>query len=255
MPNQLEGRHALITGGGKGIGAAAARALAERGAVLTLTGRDMAALEEVAASLPNARALRLDVRDEAAVKAAFEEAAAVNGPVSILINNSGIAETAPFLKIAAEQVRAIMEVNLIGAMLCAQAALPGMIAAGWGRIVNVASLASVHGPPYLGAYAASKHALLGLTRVLAAETAKLNITANAVCPGYVRTQMVERGIENMMAKTGMSREQALAQLVRHNPQGRLIEPEEVGETIAWLCGPGAASVTGQAIVISGGEVT
>lgn len=255
MPNQLSGRHALITGGGKGIGAAAARALAERGAVLTLTGRDMAALEDVAAGLPNARALRLDVRDEAQVKAAFEQAAAVNGPVSILVNNSGIAETAPFLKITADQMRAIMEVNLIGAMLCAQGALPGMIAAGWGRIVNVASLASVHGPAYLGAYAASKHALLGLTRVLAAETAKQNITVNAVCPGYVRTAMVERGLDNMMAKTGMSRAEALAQLVSHNPQGRLIEPEEVGETIAWLCGVGGASVTGQAIVISGGEVT
>jgi NAD(P)-dependent dehydrogenase (short-subunit alcohol dehydrogenase family) len=255
MSNKLEGQHAFITGGGKGIGAAAARALADQGAVLTLTGRDMAALEDVAASLPNARALRLDVRDEAQIKAAFEQAASVNGPVSILINNSGIAETAPFLKTTADQVRAIMEVNLIGAMLCAQAALPGMIAGGWGRIVNVASLASVHGPAYLGAYAASKHALLGLTRVLAAETAKQSITVNAVCPGYVRTEMVERGLQNMMAKTGMSRDDALAQLVRHNPQGRLIEPEEVGDTIAWLCGRGAASVTGQAIVISGGEVT
>jgi NAD(P)-dependent dehydrogenase (short-subunit alcohol dehydrogenase family) len=255
MTGQLAGRHAFVTGGGKGIGAAAAMALAAHGARLTLTGRDLPAISAMAASLPAAQALALDVTDEAAIGRVHAEAVGRFGPVEILVNNSGIAETAPVLKITPALVRRLMEVNLIGALLCAQAVLPAMIAARAGRIVNIASLASVHGPAYLGAYAASKHALLGLTRSMAAETARQGITVNAVCPGYVRTAMVERGIENIMAKTGKNRAEAEAELVRHNPQGRLIEPEEVGAAVAWLCLLGSASVTGQAILISGGEVT
>ena len=254
MTQTLAGMHAFITGGGKGIGAAAARALAALGARLTLTGRDMAAIEETAASLPAARAMQLDVTDEAGIKRVHAAAVEAHGPVQILVNNSGIAETAPVLKITPAMVRRLMDVNLVGALLCAQAVLPAMVAARQGRIINVASLASVHGPAYLGAYAASKHALLGLTRAMANETAKQGITVNAVCPGYVRTGMVERGIENIMAKTGKSRAEAEAELVKRNPQGRLIEPDEVGATIAWLALPESRSVTGQAIVISGGEV-
>lgn len=254
MAESLAGQHAFITGGGKGIGAAAAKALAALGARLTLTGRDLKAIEETAASLPDARALQLDVTDEAGIQRVHAAAVEAYGPVHILVNNSGIAETAPALKITPAMVRRLMEVNLIGALLCCQAVLPAMIAARQGRIINIASLASVHGPAYLGAYAASKHALLGLTRAMANETARQGITVNAVCPGYVRTGMVERGIETIMAKTGKSRAEAEAELVKHNPQGRLIEPDEVGATVAWLARPEARSVTGQAIVISGGEV-
>jgi len=254
MTQTLAGAHAFITGGGKGIGAAAAWALAALGARITVTGRDVAAIEETAASLPAARASQLDVTDEAGIKRVHAAAVEAFGPVQILVNNSGIAETAPVLKITPAMVRRLMDVNLIGALLCAQAVLPAMVAARQGRIINIASLASVHGPAYLGAYAASKHALLGLTRAMANETAKQGITVNAVCPGYVRTGMVERGLENIMAKTGKSRAEAEAELVKHNPQGRLIEPDEVGATVAWLAQPEARSVTGQAIVISGGEV-
>lgn len=254
MSNHLAGRHVCITGGGKGIGAAAAKVLAANGAKLTLTGRDVSALEATAATLPDAQVIRLDVCDHDTIPKAFELAAQRFGPVSILVNNSGITETAPFLKLTPAMIRNLMDVNLIGAMVCTQAVLPSMIAAGYGRIVNVGSLASVSGSPYLGAYAASKHALLGLTRTLAAETARQGITVNAVCPGYVRTDMVARGLETMMAKTGMSRAEAEAQLANRSPQGRLIEPEEVASTIAWLCLPGAEAVTGQAILISGGRI-
>jgi len=254
MAGQLDGKHAFITGGGKGIGAAAAKALAALGARLTLTGRDMAAIEETARGLPQARAMQLDVTDEAGIKQVHDAAVQAFGPVDILVNNSGIAETAPVLKTTPAMVRRLMEVNLIGTLLCSQAVLPAMTAARQGRIVNIASLASVHAPAYLSAYASSKHAVLGLTRAMASETARLGITVNAICPGYVRTGMVERGVENIMKKTGKSRAEAEAELTKHNPQGRLIEPEEVGATVAWLCLPEARSVTGQAIIISGGEV-
>jgi len=248
----LKGKHAFITGGGHGIGGASAEVLAANGAKLTLTGRNMEKLEAMAAKLPGAEARQLDVTDEDAVKRVFAEAAASLGPIDILINNSGIAETAPFMRTSSDMMRRIMEVNLIGAHVCTQQVLPAMIEAGWGRIVNIASLAGISGQPYIAAYCASKHAMIGLTRTLALEVARKGITVNAVCPAYVETGMVERGVENIQKLTGMSEDDARGELAKKNPQARIIEASEVGATVAWLCLPGSESITGQSIAMAGG---
>ncbi len=252
MAGLLDGKHALITGGGKGIGAAIARRLAKEGAAITLVGRDEAALAETAARLPLAQALPLDVTDEDAVRAAFDRAAAALGPVLILVNNAGIVRTAPLHRLRLADARAMMAVNFEGALLCAQAALPAMFEAGWGRIVTIASLAGLEGAPYVAGYCASKHAVVGMTKALALEVAQKGITANAICPGYVETDMVKRGVANIMEKTGMSEADARAELAKNNPQGRIIAPEEVAAAAAWLCAPGAESVNGIALPINGG---
>ena len=248
----INGKHAFITGGGHGIGGASAEVLAANGAKLTLTGRNMEKLEAMAAKLPGAEARKLDVTEEDAVKRVITEAAASLGAIDILINNSGIAETAPFLRTSADMMRRIMEVNLIGAHICTQQVLPAMIEAGWGRIVNISSLAGLTGQPYISAYCASKHAMVGLTRTLALEVAKKGITVNAVCPAYVETGMVERGVENIQKITGMSEDDARGELAKKSPQARIIEASEVSATVGWLCLPGAESITGQSIAMAGG---
>jgi len=248
----LAGKHALITGGGHGIGGASAEALAAHGVKLTLTGRNMKKLEQMAASLPGAEARQLDVTDEDAVKRVFADAAESLGPVNILVNNSGIADTAPFLRTSSDMMRRLMEVNLIGTHTCTQQVLPAMIDAGWGRVVNISSLAGLTGQPYIAAYCASKHAVIGLTRTLALEMVKKGITVNAVCPAYVETGMVDRGVENIQSITGMSVEEARAELAKKSPQDRIIHPSEVGATVAWLCLPGSESITGQSIAMAGG---
>ena len=248
----INGKHAFITGGGHGIGGASAEVLAANGAKLTLTGRNMEKLEAMAAKLPVAEARKLDVTDEDAVKRVFTKAAASLGDIDILINNSGIAETAPFMRTSADMIRRIMEVNLIGAHICTQQVLPAMIEAGWGRIVNISSLAGLTGQPYISAYSASKHAMIGLTRTLALEVAKKGITVNAVCPAYVETGMVERGVENIQKITGMSEGDARGELAKKSPQARIIKASEVGATVGWLCLPGTESITGQSIAMAGG---
>ncbi len=252
MTKPLDGKHVLITGGGKGIGAAIAQRLAEEGAVLTLAGRDEAALEATAGLLPKAETARLDVTDAAAVARVFAAAARRSGPILILVNNAGMARTGPCHRLPVAEVEAMMAVNFYGAFHGVQAALPGMIEAGWGRVVTVASLAGIDAAPYIAGYAASKHAVVGMTKALALEVAAKGITANAVCPGYVETDMVRTGIANIVTKTGVSEAEARAELTRHNPRGRLIEPQEVAACAAWLCLPGSESVNGQAIAISGG---
>jgi NAD(P)-dependent dehydrogenase (short-subunit alcohol dehydrogenase family) len=194
-----------------------------------------------------------DVTRADEVKAMFEAAAAAWGPPQIVVANAGAAEGRPFLKTSADAFQAALDVNLKGVFNTWQAGLPPMLAAGWGRLLAVASTAGLKGYAYVTGYCAAKHGVIGLTRALALETAKGGVTVNAICPGYTRTPMLERSLETIMAKTGRDREAAEASLLAANPQGRFIEPEEVAATVLWLCGPGAASVTGQAISVSGGE--
>jgi 3-hydroxybutyrate dehydrogenase len=250
----LSGRHAVVTGGGRGIGAAIASALATAGARLTLMGRNLGPLQEKAAALPAAQAIACDVTDEPAVAAAFADATEAFGPVAILINNAGGAASAPLARTSLALFREMLDVNLVSAFLCSRAVLPGMLAESFGRIVNVASVAGLKGAPYIAAYAAAKHGVVGLTRALAMETASKGITVNAVCPSYADTDMVRRTIDNIVEKTGRSHAAAAAALVEHNPQGRLIRPDEVASTVLWLVAPGAEAITGQAIAIAGGEV-
>jgi 3-hydroxybutyrate dehydrogenase len=254
MTPALEGRHAVVTGGGRGIGAAIASALADAGARITLMGRSEAPLREEASALPTAQAICCDVTAEAGVAAAFAEAARAFGPVTILVNNAGAAASAPFLRTSLELFRGMLEVNLVGTFLCSRAALPGMIEAGFGRIVNVASVAGLKGAAYVSAYCAAKHGVVGLTRALALETATKGVTVNAVCPSYTDTDMARAAIANIVEKTGRSAADAAAELVKKNPQGRLIRPEEVAATVLWLCAPGTEAITGQAIAVAGGEV-
>ncbi len=257
MTASLQGRHAVVTGAGRGIGAAIAERLAAEGAVLTLLGRNLDMLQALAARLPaSARALPVacDITSDASVTDAFAAARAASGPVAVLVNNAGQAESAPFHRIDADHWQRMLEVNLTGTFRCIQAALPDLLAAGAGRIVNVASTAGLRGYAYVAAYAAAKHGVVGLTRALALELATKGITVNAVCPGYTDTDIVRDSVARIVAKTGRSVEAAQAEFVRGNPQRRLVAPAEVADTVAWLCGDGAAAVTGQAISVSGGEV-
>ena len=250
----LDGVHAVVTGGATGIGAAIAERLAGAGARVALLARNGERLARAAGALPAAQGISCDVTDEESVERSFGQAEQTFGPVGVLVNNAGVAPTAPVVKTSLDLWRQVLDVNLTGAFLCARRALPGMVDAGWGRIITIASTAGLKAYPYVSAYVASKHGVIGLTRAIALETARKGVTANAVCPGYADTDIVEMSIETIVQKTGRDRAQALDELVKGNPQRRLIDPEEVAATVAWLCTPQARSITGQSLAVAGGEV-
>lgn len=252
----LTGKAALITGGGRGIGAAVARALAEAGAVVAVAARTKAEVEGIASELRAggcaAWAIGCDVADPESVAGMARAAAEALGRVDILVNAAGIAHAAPLAELALADWNRLFAVNATGTFLCTQAFLPGMLERSWGRIVNVASVAGLAGARYIAAYAASKHAVVGFTRSVAAEVAPRGVTANAVCPGYVNTSMTEASLVRIVSRTGRSRDQALQALLDTSPQRRLIEPEEVAHVVLALCDERARGVNGQAIVLDGG---
>lgn len=247
----LEGRHALITGGGTGIGAAAAAELAQAGANLSLLGRRLEPLQETAGKTGGV-VVQCDVSDVERIATAFDEARAANGPIEILIVNAGIADSAPFHKMTRESWDRIISVNLTAAFDCARTAIGDLLASDNGRLVFVASVASLRGVPYAAHYAASKHGLLGLTRSLAAEYAKTNLTVNAVCPGYVDTPMTDNSVARVAQITGRSEDDSRSAISSMNASGRLVDPAAIGHMIAMLCLPLSRDINGAALTIDGG---
>jgi 3-hydroxybutyrate dehydrogenase len=256
-PGALAGKHALVTGGARGIGAAIARQLLAQGARVSLVGRDGAALAAMVAQLQacgDVDGFTADVAQGDSVTRAFDQARGRFGGIDILVNNAGQAASAPFLKTDEAIWQQMLAVNLTGTFLCTREALPDMLTGKWGRVVNVASTAGLTGYGYVAAYCAAKHGVIGLTRSLALEVATKGVTVNAVCPGYTETDMVKDAVANIVAKTGRSEAQAHAELATGNPQKRLVQPDEVAGAVVWLCLPASAAMNGQALAVAGGEV-
>ena len=247
--------HALVTGGGRGIGAAIATALLAAGYKVTITGRDGDRLAGFARSMgAHCQAVSMDVAERASVEQGIRQVRLGFGPVHVLVNNAGQAQSTPFHKMGDTLFSRMLAVNLTGVFHCVQAVLPDMLAEKSGRIINVASTAGLRGYAYVSAYVAAKHGVLGLTRSLALELAAKGITVNAVCPGYTETDIAKDAVANIIAKTGRTESQARAELAKSNPQGRLVQPEEVANAVIWLASSGASSITGQSIAVAGGEV-
>ncbi len=246
----LSGKRAFVTGGGTGIGAAIALQLAEAGADVVITGRREEPLIETAAKSSKIAWHVMDASDETSIIDAMTAA----DDIDIMVVNAGIADTSPVAKITMDHWRKVFATNVEGVMVCTREAVRQMVPRGWGRIIIVSSVAGLKGAPYIGAYSASKHAVLGLMKSAADETMTKGVTVNAICPAYVLTELVQKGIDNIVEKTGVTAEEATQQLANVNPFKRLIETDEVAAAAMWLCGPGSGAITGQAIPVSGGQV-
>lgn len=247
-------KHALVTGGGSGVGADIALKLAEHGVLVTITGRRAEMLEEVAGKHLNIHGIVADVTEATQMQEMVRAASAARGDFAIVVANAGVADSVPFLKMTTDQWSRTLDINLSGVFNTYQATVGPMKTAGWGRLVAIASTAGLKGYAYVSSYCASKHGVIGLTKALSMELVKTGITVNAICPGFTETPMLEHSIEKITKETGMSSADASAALCSGNPMGRFIQPEEISETVLWLCGDSSSSITGQSISISGGEV-
>src|SRR3984957_16900907 len=249
----LAGKHALVTGGGSGIGAAIALALAQAGASITICGRRLSELEVAAKRHNNIHPKTADVTDEASIERLYQDAQTARGNFDVVIANAGMAESAPAEKVSRELWSQILNVNLTGAFLSVKPALTSMREKKWGRIIFIASTAGLKGYPYVAPYVAAKHGVVGLARALAIETAKAGITVNAVCPGFTETPLLEWAVDRIATTSKLAEAEARKILESNNPQARFIQPQEVADTVLWLCSEGSAAITGQAISVSGGE--
>jgi len=253
--NRFHGRVAVITGGASGAGKAVAARIVAEGGRVAIWDQDASGANAACGDTGAALAIGADVTDAESIAKATDETVAALGRIDILLNSAGVTgPTTPLTEYPVDAFHKIVDIHLNGTFHCCRSVVPQMVRNGYGRIVNVASIAGLRGYAYVTAYVAAKHALVGFTRALAMEVIQKGITVNAVCPGYTDTDLVRGAASAISAKTGRSEDAVVQEMIRTNPQGRLIRPEEVAETVAWLCGPETDSITGQAIAVAGGEI-